>query len=287
LHAENPDLINEAVDNEGHRAIHLSVQNKNGELLLYLLNNGVNINAVGGKHGNTALHEAALISDMKAVRHLFSYGIDDSIMNLDGKRAIDLCPKSLKREFTKAKQFRNKHRDNINKTLHSRKSTDIIIAGMSLKNSTEKIKKFVHQQDDELNFYKNKKREIEDRDMSITSFGEQCGCDIDEIAMTLQKVPDPGKLWMKWAKMPALTRQTEIYKILYGLTVLTLKKKNPRSKKPPGHPIKLLTSRLCRKLPKKEGKTTLTKEYFIKHCHNILYTLHEEMVNDELQRAHS
>ena len=90
-----------------------------------------------------------------------------------------------------------------------------------------------------------------------------------------------GKLWNKWAQKQSLTRQTEIYKILYGLTVLTLKKKNPRSKKPPNKPIKLLTSRLCKKLPKKQGKTTMTKQDFVKNCHNFLYQLHEEMVNEE------
>ena len=129
---------------------------------------------------------------------------------------------------------------------------------------------------------RNKKREIDEREMPLTSFGEECGCDIDEIAMTLQKVPNAGKLWQKWAKQPSISRQTEIYKILYGLTVLTLKK-NPRSKKPPSGPIKGLTARLCKKLPKKKGKTVFTKEYFVKHCHTTLYALHDEMAKEEEQ----
>eukprot|EP00483_Globobulimina_turgida_P003377 UN03383 len=165
---------------------------------------------------------------------------------------------------------------------HRREPTDIIIAGMSLKSAanTQQIKKFVREQDVALIFYKNKKKEIEDRgNVAITSFGEDVGCEIDEIAVTLYKIPNSAKLWQKWAGKPALTRQTNIYKMLYGLTVLTLRKKNPRAKKPPGHPIKLLTSKLCKKLPKRKGKKTLTKKYFVKKCHNTLFALHQEMVN--------
>ena len=191
LHAENPDLINESVDNVGHKAIHIAVQKKHGELLLYLLNNGANINEIGGKTANTALHESTLIKDMVAVRLLFSYGIDDQILNTKGSRAIDLLSKSLKREFLKAKQYKNKHREQLNAN-YKRSTADVFIAGMSLRTNTEKIKKYVHQQDHEVNFYKRKKKEIEDREMALTAFGEDCGCDIDEIAMTLQKVPNAG-----------------------------------------------------------------------------------------------
>jgi len=102
LHSENPDLINECVDNEGHKALHLCIRNKNNALLKYLLQHGVNINAKGGKLQNTALHEAIGVKDMNAVRYLFSFGIDDSIQNANGHRAIELCPRYLKREFMKA-----------------------------------------------------------------------------------------------------------------------------------------------------------------------------------------
>ena len=68
---------------------------------------------------------------------------------------------------------------------------------------------------------------------------------------------------------------------MYGLTVLTLKAKNPRSKKPPNQAVKQFTTRFCKKLPKKGGKTTLTKEEFVKNCHTTLYQLHDEMVKEE------
>ena len=34
LHAQDPDLINQPVDTEGYKAIHLAVQNKNSEMLV-------------------------------------------------------------------------------------------------------------------------------------------------------------------------------------------------------------------------------------------------------------
>mmetsp|Transcript_38927 Transcript_38927/g.62147 ORF Transcript_38927/g.62147 Transcript_38927/m.62147 type:complete len:347 (+) Transcript_38927:51-1091(+) len=285
LHAEDPDLINEPVDEHGHKALHLAIQNKNFELLQYLLQNGANINAKGGAHHNTALHEAVLVRDMKAIRTLFSFGIDDSITNRHGTRAIDLCPKSLRREFTKAKSFKNKHRDYLERVEHSKRATlgDVTIAGMQLKSTpAAQIRKYIKDTDHALNFYRNKKKEIEERDMPQTTFGDEVGCDVDEIAMTLHFYPHPGKLWDKWAKKHALTRQTEIYKILYGLTLLALKEKNPRSKKPRSQPIKSLTSKLCKALPKKKGKTTLSKEDFVKNMANILFQLHEEMLHDEM-----
>eukprot|EP01084_Bolivina_argentea_P070184 127625_1 len=287
LHATDPDVINEPIDKHGNCAIHFAVINKHQDLLDYLLKNGVNINAQGGKLRNTALHEAVINSDMKTVRDLFSFGIDDSISNIDGKRAIDICSKELKRQFTKAKQFRNKHREEItNKHIRDKTSNDIQIAGMKLSSTpTDRIKKYVKETDLQNHFYKNKKKEIEDRTMLITTFGQETGVEIDEIAMTLQKVPDSGKLWQKWAKKPKLTKQTEIYKMMFGLTVLTIKKKNPRGKKPPSKPIKLLTSRLCKKLPKRKGKTTLTKEDFIKNFHSHLYNIHDEMVYQEENTA--
>eukprot|EP01084_Bolivina_argentea_P110094 196644_1 len=58
LHATDPDLIDEAVDEYGTRAIHVAVKTKNHALLKYLLQNGADVNIKGGKDANTALHEA-------------------------------------------------------------------------------------------------------------------------------------------------------------------------------------------------------------------------------------
>eukprot|EP01083_Nonionella_stella_P037281 101621_1 len=285
LHAENPDLINEPVDKFGHNAIHIAVQKQNDDLLEYLCNNGVNINAKGGDNLNTALHEAILKHDMKMVRTLFAYGIDASIPNKKNQRAIDLCPAPFKRTFLKAKQFKHKHREQL-RTIgkHRTQTSEIKIAGMSLEHTaTGVLNSYLKTTDHQHNFYRKKQREIEERDLALTAFGEDVGCEVDEIAMTLQKEGDPGRLWVKWAKKPELTKQTEIYKVFYGLTVMTLRKKNPRSKKPPAASIKTLTTRMCKLLPRKKGRITLQKEYFVKHCHTMLYNLHDSMVHEEMQ----
>eukprot|EP01083_Nonionella_stella_P216413 777923_1 len=62
LHAENPSLINEYVDQNGSIAIHYAVRSKNEQILSYLLSHDANINAHGGPNYNTALHEAVLVN---------------------------------------------------------------------------------------------------------------------------------------------------------------------------------------------------------------------------------
>ena len=115
-----------------------------------------------------------------------------------------------------------------------------------------------------------------ERDMPITQFGELTQCDVDEIAMTLQKITNLEKVWIKFNKgKDSLNKQTEIFKILYGLTLMTVKAKDPRNKKPPQPPIKKLTQRVCKKLPKKKGKRTLDKQTFISNLHKFLYEVHD------------
>eukprot|EP01083_Nonionella_stella_P110500 323362_1 len=105
LHFENPSLINAVVDSSGCTAIHYAVHSTNEEILLYLLLNGASVNAQGGPHHNTALHEAVLAKNDKAVQLLYSYGINDQIRNNDNQFAIDLCCDSdHKTKFIKAKQ---------------------------------------------------------------------------------------------------------------------------------------------------------------------------------------
>jgi len=309
LHSENPDLINECVDNEGHKALHLCIRNKNNALLKYLLQHGVNINAKGGKLQNTALHEAIGVKDMNAVRYLFSFGIDDSIQNANGHRAIELCPRYLKREFMKAKAYKNKQRTYLNCMQHREENKtpmDICIGGMSLRSTpSHTIRQYVNDydgyddDDDEDdsgggyghsgNITRIKHQEIVQRTKPVTTFGDRVGVDVDEIGMMLQKISNTDKLWAKWANKAVLTRQTEIYKILYVLTVLALRRKTKdrrsRNSKPPNEPIKRLTRRVCKKLPKLDDKVSLTKTELDNNLHHILYQLHDEMVSENSEES--
>eukprot|EP00484_Ammonia_sp_Unknown_P029459 CAMPEP_0197034410 /NCGR_PEP_ID=MMETSP1384-20130603/12540_1 /TAXON_ID=29189 /ORGANISM="Ammonia sp." /LENGTH=337 /DNA_ID=CAMNT_0042464341 /DNA_START=21 /DNA_END=1034 /DNA_ORIENTATION=- len=291
LHHGDPDCVNEPVDTTGFTALHYAVRNKNEELLTYLLENGANINAQGGKDRNSALHEAVLIADFTAVRKLFSYGINDNLTNAKGKTAIDLCNKKYKREFTKAKQFKQKHKNEYiqrqQEQLEQRAS--VMLAGMDLNDTNEKniknIKDYVKKTDHEQNFFRRKQQEIDERDMAITSFGDDCGIELDEIAMTI-KDDDLTKYWTKLTKKNAkepkeVTKQTEIYKILYGITQFALKKKNPRAKRPSADAVKKITSQFVKKLPKKRGKATLEREEFVKKMPKYLFELHDELVERE------
>lgn len=286
LHHSDPDLVNEVVDENGTMAIHYAVKTKNEKLLEYLLNNGANINAQGGKEYNSALHEAILLQDFSAIKKLYSYGINDQLRNIHGKLAIDLCNKKYKREFMKAKQFKAKHKEeylqkhakNIRRT-----QTGVMLAGMNLNDTNEKtIRRYVKETDHRENFYRRKEEEIAHREMAVTSFGDECGIDADEIAMTIRNM-ELSKLWQKLTKRNtnAVTKQTEIYKILYGLTLVALKKKNPRAKKPPQTAVKKLTTILVKKLPKKKGKATLEKNDFEKQFAKYLFEIHDEMKEKE------
>merc|ERR1712228_1893 len=107
LHQEDPDLVNEPVDEYNGQALHYAVKHKNEKLLVYVLETGANINTQAGLKCNSALHEAVSLKDWESVKILFGHGINDELINIDGKRAIDLLQtKKCKREYTKAKQYK-------------------------------------------------------------------------------------------------------------------------------------------------------------------------------------
>merc|ERR1712228_417966 len=129
--------------------------------------------------------------------------------------------------------------------------------------------------------YKNKKYEIEHRDNPITEFGKKSGVDIDEIALMLQGTEDIDDLWFKLTNNKSvITKKTEIYKLLYALTEMTLKE-GAKNKKPPTNLIKSLMSLIWKKLPKKNGKCSLELTMFITQFHRILYQIHDEVLLNE------
>merc|ERR1712079_388220 len=90
----------------------------------------------------------------------------------------------------------------------------------------------------------------------------------DEIAlmMTAMDTKTKEKVWTNVAKKnkhknaDCISKQTEMAKLIYALTVMGLKKKLPYSKKPPMSVIRKLTELLIKKLPKKKGKIVLEKK---------------------------
>eukprot|EP00483_Globobulimina_turgida_P004497 UN04506 len=184
LHADNPSLINEYVDQHGCIAVHYAVRSKNERMLLYLLNHDANTNARGGLNYNTPLHEAALTNNFKAVRHLYSYNkikLNDKLTNNDNLTAIELC--IHKRKYITAKQH---GMNGSRRKLLDKKKSSIYFHGQNLETTTKHtIHRIVMETDDEKIFLRRKKEEIRYREKAVTQFGKDCGVDIDEIAMIL------------------------------------------------------------------------------------------------------
>merc|ERR1712048_418307 len=122
-----------------------------------------------------------------------------------------------KREFTKAKQFRKKHKeDGFHRVsaLHKQQTSAFMLAGMDVNEVSEAtLRRYVKDTDHKQNFLKRKKEEIADRDIHITSFGEDTQIECDEMALMMNAM-DLAKVWVKLMKKKknctAITKQTEI-----------------------------------------------------------------------------
>lgn len=159
------------------------------------------------------------------------------------------------------------------------------IAGIVLDNTqTSKIQKYLKSLKTETNFLKQKEKEIQLRHgICVTVFGEATGIDIDEIAFTLQAFSDRSKVWDKWVKASKISKFTDIYGIMFGVTLIALRKKDSKAPKPQPKAIKDLTVKICKLLPVRKRKPLLTKLHFIENFHNLLFQIHEELEREEIE----
>jgi len=106
---------------------------------------------------------------------------------------------------------------------------------------------------------------------------------VEDIANFLTKVGDKSKLWAKFvgADKKSISKERELYKIAYGLTFATLRRKHSNAKKPPQDPIKELVSKLKLKLQINKFGTNfeLTQEKFINSFDTILNEISDDMKN--------
>ena len=56
LHQDDPSLVNKRINNSGEIAIHYVCKHKHKNILIYLINNGSDIDCKEPKTGNTPLH---------------------------------------------------------------------------------------------------------------------------------------------------------------------------------------------------------------------------------------
>ena len=171
--------------------------------------------------------------------------------------------------------------------------------------------------------FRQKYVEISSRNSQIhlTEFGQDIGCEIDEIAYCVQhlNINDKlSKLWDKWVKKSKITKTHDLLKIIYGITVLTLRNRQKQNKysgrssttshdgdddtnsiKPPSEPIKRLTSKVYKMLPRykvesmdgdnnrqekpRKKKHVLTRNDFINNFHTYLYHAHEQFLDEQHQ----
>eukprot|EP01084_Bolivina_argentea_P027794 51629_1 len=289
IHATDPEVINTPIDEHGCVAIHIAVKHKNRDLLIYLLTHNANVNRKGGLDANTALHEAVLMKDTVATKWLFTYNANPDLINRYRKRPFDLCDRDFKREYMKAKISKKKYkynRKNVFEQHSSQKShSPITVGGISI-DKTQSLQDWFKKTNEDRMRYKLKKEEIEKREMPITIFGNNVGIDIDEIALILQKIPTKQRLWNSWVNnenILVIHTKNDVYKIVFGLCWVSLKKKyGINAKKPCSLYIKQVTRNLCvQYLPHDNGRLNLTRDDFIENFHSYLYKLHDQMVDEQ------
>ena len=331
LHQQDPDLINECVSEHGYIAIHVAVKNKHFDLFIYILKYGGNLNTLTGDDGNSCLHLAVINKDIRIIRELFACDIDDTLINNSAKTAADLiCDNSFRRKYMRIKNTHklNNNYNNNNNYQKSKSHLETSIGGVLLNNITSNQLKQVIIDSNEDILYKNnnnnnnnyeditekqnkiKKRneqmfkekyiEISSRNSSniyLTEFGEIVGCEIDEIAYYVQDLNVNGhlsKVWDKWVKKNKITKFHHLYKVMYGITAVTLQKKQENNYiKPSSKPIQRLTSKIYKMLPrykssvtnieKKHKRHVLTRNDFINNFHTYLYHAHQQFINEHNQ----
>eukprot|EP01084_Bolivina_argentea_P103715 185743_1 len=287
LHASNAELIDYPTDEYGSRAIHMVIKHKHYSLLRYLLEHDADINVKGGKNGNTPLHEAVLIEDNISMKWLFAFNANPELTNRLRKKPFDICSRHFKKNYIRAKLSSDKYRsgtNNRNKIFGSQSSSPITVAGVSIEKTHSH--NFIKNTNDERIYYKIKKEEIKNRKAPITAFGAVVGIDLDEIGLTLQKVPTKHRLWNVWIHehVSTVNTQNDVYKILCGLTWICLKKKHAtKATKPPAKYMKQVTKTLwLRYLPRDcRAKPNLTKHDFVQNFHSYLYQLHDQMLSKQ------
>lgn len=250
MHSFDPDLINEAIDTQGSRAIHFAVKSENQILLNYLIENNANFNLQAGEHQNTPLHDAVVLKNKEIIQKLFSYGaIDDKILNIHGKTAVQLCTSLLyKREYFRAKKFKSRNLKNFRK---KRKQTEslsatnensdyspseiITISSLRLDIAT-KSQLIAYQKETDANeiWFRKKKSEIELRQYPATKFGKIIGIDVDAVGVKLKVKLDcevyennAGRMWRN-----LLAKQKNNLEIKKHISILDDKHSNPSTGQP-------------------------------------------------------
>eukprot|EP01084_Bolivina_argentea_P054825 100528_1 len=299
LHLQHYDIIDKPIDAHHICGIHVIVQNKQYEILEYFLQNQFDINTQETLYGNTPLHIASQNEDSNAIEQLFTYNdINDHIKNYQGKEACHMCSDRFKREYIKTKE-RGKA---LGRKLLKERKEQNIFGGHVNNFTTSSLKRF---EDSNINFltlnngYHNENNlylngKYRKNGKYLTKFAMECGIDIDEMGMFLQRHMN-NNIWNKLTRnKKAIKKSKDIEGILEGICVLTIKDKQKDQNgiknsihyddKPPNkEAIRQLNEIICDKLRNTNGKINLNEIDFNKHFHNHLYTVHKQIMKGENQ----
>jgi ankyrin repeat protein len=95
----NPDR--DARDSFGGAALHDAMFQKNIDIVILLIENGYDINAIGPANGYTPLHDAVMANNAEAAKVLLKYGARRDIKGKDGLTPLEKAKKENKTELIK------------------------------------------------------------------------------------------------------------------------------------------------------------------------------------------
>ncbi|OHD13033.1 MAG: hypothetical protein A2086_07505 [Spirochaetes bacterium GWD1_27_9] len=104
-------------DSFGGTALHAAMFQKNIEIIILLIDNGFDVNAIGTSNGYTPLHDAVWANNLEAVKILVSSGAKTDIKGKDGLTPYEKAVKDGKKEIINF--FDSKSYDKNAKTMYS------------------------------------------------------------------------------------------------------------------------------------------------------------------------
>merc|ERR1712179_581952 len=125
---------------------------------------------------------------MHVIKSLFAFGIDDQMININGLKAIQLCPSSIRRDFQKAKRCRSELAVEADAKRRRHTPNPTMVAGMVINaTSPGEVRRYIKHSDNYVDFSKQKREEIHRRENMLTAFGKGVGCEVDEIAFIIHQ----------------------------------------------------------------------------------------------------
>eukprot|EP01083_Nonionella_stella_P137714 418990_1 len=282
LHLNNRELVDLPIDTHNFCAIHYAAKYKKYDLLDYLLDNHFDINRQETQYGNTALHFAAQNEDTKAIAKLFSYhDIDDKIKNYEGKEPCHMFADHFKRDYIKTKERGKAIENKIRNEMMKHKTA----FGVTVY-PTEYIEYLTRNNG--FKTYNVLNGSYRTKGKYLTKFALENGVDLDEMGMYLEQNVNKG-IWHKLTKKEQIKKEGDTERVLIGICKLTMRdkhkeqsgKKRGYNERPSKESIQQLNKSICNMIRQNNGKITLNQVDFEQNFPKYLYTVHQQIMNDE------